>query len=200
MWTVRKTFINKGFSYNSICGKIKFLIIVISSGKKCYFVSIYLGLTQIPDNDRISWRIRGYIRCKRPLSVPGRVKKQMPEEESMKFVINRGFEKCLSLYPIKNWEPLFTDISKLNDFDPKVREFRRYFLNGATIVEPDSAGRLLVPPNLKEHAGLEKDIVLVSAVNKVEIWDSDKYKQFFDSFSPETFSSLAKEVMSKDGN
>jgi MraZ protein len=127
--------------------------------------------------------------------LPAGFKKQLPEEDQNRFVINRGFEKCLTLYPIKNWEPLFADISKLNDFDPKVREFRRYFLNGATFVEPDSAGRLLLPPNLKEQAGLEKDIVLVAAVNKIEIWDSNKYKQLFESFSPEAFSNLANEVM-----
>lgn len=70
-------------------------------------------------------------------------------------------------------------------------------MNGATEVEPDSAGRLLLPPNLKEHAGLEKDIVLVSAVNKIEIWDAARYKQFFESFSSETFSSLAQQVMAQ---
>ena len=129
--------------------------------------------------------------------LPAGLKKQLPEEEPIRFVINRGFEKCLSLYPIKNWEPLFADISKLNDFDPKVREFRRYFLNGATMVEPDNAGRLLVPPNLKDHAGLQKDIVLVAAVNKIELWDSNKYHQLFDSFSAEDFSILAKDVMTK---
>ncbi len=129
--------------------------------------------------------------------LPVGFRKQLPEKEDDRFVINRGFEKCLSLYPMKSWEPLFADISKLNEFDPNVREFRRYFLNGATIVEPDSAGRLLVPPNLKEHAGLQKDIVLVAAVNKIEIWDSNKYHQLFDSFSAEDFSSLAKDVMAK---
>ena len=129
--------------------------------------------------------------------LPAGIKKQLPEGEAVRFVINRGFEKCLTLYPIQNWEPLFADISKLNDFDPKVREFRRYFLNGATFVEPDSAGRLLVPPNLKAHADLQKDIVLVAAVNKIEIWDSNKYKQLFESFSPEAFSNLGNEVMNK---
>lgn len=132
--------------------------------------------------------------------LPAGFKRQLPEEETPRFVINRGFEKCLALYPVKNWEPLFADISKLNDFDPKVREFRRYFLNGATFVEPDTAGRLLVPPNLKDHAGLQKDIVLVAAVNKIEIWDSNTYKKFFDSYSPDAFSNLAKEVMAKDNN
>lgn len=127
--------------------------------------------------------------------LPAGFKKQLGGDEIGQFVINRGFEKCLSLYPVKEWQPLFTNISNLNDFDPKVREFRRYFLNGATYVEPDTAGRILIPANLKEHAGLEKDIVLVAAVNKIEIWDSNKYKQLFDSFSPEEFSSLAMTVM-----
>jgi MraZ protein len=132
--------------------------------------------------------------------LPAGFKKQLPEEEQHRFVINRGFEKCLSLYPVKNWEPLFARIKGLNDFDPKAREFRRYFLNGATYVEPDSAGRLLLPPNLKAHADLTKDIVLVAAGDKIEIWDSNKYKQFFDSFSPEAFSLLAKDVMVNNAN
>jgi MraZ protein len=130
--------------------------------------------------------------------LPVGFKKQLPEDGNAQFVIARGFEKCLSLYPIKSWEPIFEAISGLNDFDPKVREFRRYFLNGATQMELDSAGRLLVPQNLKEYAGLEKDIVLVSAVNKIEIWDTKKYKQFFETYSSETFSSLANEVMNKN--
>lgn len=127
--------------------------------------------------------------------LPVGLRKQLPAEGGEVFVINRGFEKCLTLYPEATWNPIFSEISKLNDFDPKVREFRRYFLNGATTLELDTAGRLLVPPNLKAHAGLEKDIVLVSAVNKIEIWDKAKYEQFFESFSPETFSELAQKVM-----
>ena len=127
--------------------------------------------------------------------LPAGLKKQLPEGENTRFVINRGFEKCLTLYPMTSWEPIFSEISKLNDFDPKVREFRRYFLNGAVTVELDTASRLLVPPNLKEHASLEKDIVLVAAMNKIEIWDKNKYQQFFESFSPDSFSDLAQQVM-----
>jgi MraZ protein len=129
--------------------------------------------------------------------LPAGLKKQLPKDDAVQFVINRGFEKCLTLYPLQSWKPIFSDISKLNDFIPKVREFRRYFLNGAIQIEVDSAGRILLPKNLVEHAALEKDIVLVSAVNKIEIWDKNKYQQFFESFTPESFSSLANEVMSK---
>ncbi len=95
---------------------------------------------------------------------------------------------------MKNWEPIFDAIGRKSDFDPKVREFRRYYLNGATM-ELDSAGRLLLPKNLMEYAGLQKDILLVSAYDKIEIWDKSKYHQFFDTFSPEAFSKLANEVM-----
>jgi MraZ protein len=126
--------------------------------------------------------------------LPAGFKKQLPEGE-VRFIINRGFEKCLTLYPMQSWEPIYTKISQLNDFDPKVREFRRQFLGGATEVELDTAGRLLLPPTLKEFAALTKDIILVAATNKIEIWDAARYKQLFESFSSEAFSNLAQEVM-----
>jgi MraZ protein len=129
--------------------------------------------------------------------LPSGFKKQLPEAGQSLFVINRGFEKCLTLYPLQSWEPLYKDISLLNDFDPKVRDFRRYFLNGATQIELDSAGRVLLPKNLMEYAGLGKDIVLVSAVNKIEIWDKQKYQALFDAMSAEAYSQLANEVMNK---
>lgn len=127
--------------------------------------------------------------------LPAGFKRQLPEGEATRFVLNRGFEKCLTLYPMTSWQPLFDQISTLNDFDPKVREFRRYFLNGAVEVEPDTAGRILVPKNLAEYAHLGKDLVLAAAVNKIEIWDKTEYQKFFDSVSTADFSSLAAAVM-----
>ena len=69
--------------------------------------------------------------------LPAGFKKQLTHKSANQFVLNRGFEKCLTLYPLQSWEPIFSEISKLNDFDPKVREFRRYFLNGAIQLELD---------------------------------------------------------------
>jgi MraZ protein len=129
--------------------------------------------------------------------LPGGLKKQLPEGES-RLIISRGIEKCLTLYPLQSWEPIVARIRQLNDFDPKVREFKRLFLGGATEVELDSAGRLLLPPQLKEFAGLSKDIVLAADLDKINIWDAGKYKQFFEDFSPEAFSNLAAEVMAGD--
>ncbi len=126
--------------------------------------------------------------------LPGGFKKQLPEGEN-RFVINRGFEKCLTLYPIKSWEPIVQEFLLKNQFDKDVRDFRRQFFGGATEVELDTAGRLLLPPTLKEYANLTKDIILVAALNYIEIWDADKYKKLFEDISPEAYSKLAAEVM-----
>jgi len=132
--------------------------------------------------------------------LPAGFKKQLPEAETSRFVINRGFEKCLALYPMGTWEPLFAKINGLNEFDPKQREFRRAFLNGATYVEPDTAGRILLPPSLKMYAELQKDIVLMATGDKLEIWDSNKYKQFFDSISSDALSDLGNQVLGGSKN
>jgi MraZ protein len=131
--------------------------------------------------------------------LPAGFKKQLPEGETDRFVVNRGLEKCLTLYPMKTWEPLFARITGLNEFDPKQREFRRAFLNGATYVEPDTAGRILLPPSLKLYAELQKDIVLMATGDKLEIWDSNKYKQFFDSISSDALSDMGKDVLGGKG-
>lgn len=127
--------------------------------------------------------------------LPAAVRRKLPDLSPGVFVINRGFEKCLTLYPETSWKPIIEGISKLNDFDPNVRQFTRYFLNGATELELDTAGRLLIPPSLKEHANIDKDIVLAGSVKKIEIWDKKTYREFFDSMTSTTFSELAKLVI-----
>ena len=126
--------------------------------------------------------------------LPGSLKKQLAEGETH-FIVSRGFEKCLTLYPIKSWQGILDRISKLNDFDPKVRQFRRQFLGGATEVELDGAGRILLPATLREFALPRKEIVLAAALDRFEIWDASKYKQLFEDFSADEFSNLAQEVM-----
>ena len=130
--------------------------------------------------------------------LPAGFKRQLKEGE-INFVLNRGMEKCLTLYPLESWNAIAEKISKLNEFDPKVRAFRRTFMGGATEVELDSAGRMLLPPTLKEHAELTKDIILVAAMNKIEIWDATRYKKFFEQMAPEAFSQLAADVMTNPG-
>ena len=134
------------------------------------------------------------IDAKGRFHLPGSLKKQLVEGEN-RFIVSRGFEKCLTLYPLKSWQSILDRISQLNDFDPKVRQFRRQFLGGATEVELDAAGRILLPPTLREFALPGKEFVLAAALDRFEIWDASKYKQLFEDFSADAFSNLAQEVM-----
>jgi MraZ protein len=134
------------------------------------------------------------IDAKGRFHLPGSLKKQLVEGEN-RCIVSRGFEKCLTLYPLKSWQNILDRISQLNDFDPKVRQFRRQFLGGATEVELDAAGRILLPPTLREFALPGKEIVLAAALDRFEIWDASKYKQLFEDFSADAFSNLAQEVM-----
>jgi MraZ protein len=91
------------------------------------------------------------------------------------------------------------DLRKVNQFNKDAAAYLRYSLMGATGTELDSAGRLLIPPNLREHAGLEKEVMLISILDKIEIWDKSKYQQFFDSFTQEKYDELQQRVMGGPG-
>lgn len=129
--------------------------------------------------------------------LPAGFRKQLPEEAGDRFVINRGFENCLTLYPMDTWNALSEKMSKLNDFNPKVREFKRLFLNGANMVELDSAGRMLLPKPLQEFAGIRKEMVFSAQGNKVELWDKDTYYNYLRQRAG-SFSHLAEEVAGGD--
>jgi MraZ protein len=126
-------------------------------------------------------------------------RKQLAEGAGERFVINRGFENCLTIYPMDVWNAISEKISRLNDFKPSVREFKRLFLNGATMVEVDSADRLLLPKPLQEFAGIKKDAVLSAQGNKLELWDKDTYYNYLRQHAG-GFSKLAEEVANDFGN
>ncbi|MDQ3072126.1 MAG: division/cell wall cluster transcriptional repressor MraZ [Bacteroidota bacterium] len=126
--------------------------------------------------------------------LPTGLKKQVPQEAQDRFVVNRGFEKCLVMYPRNEWEQIAEEINKLNPYVKRNREFIRYFFRGATELTLDSASRLLLPKRLQEYAGINKDIVLFAHTNKVEIWAQELYDNVLGN-EPEDFAGLAESVM-----
>lgn len=129
------------------------------------------------------------------LMMPAPLKKQLVVGIDDGFVLKRSvFQPCLELYPMAEWEKMMQKINKLNRFVKKNNDFIRRFTAGVKIVEVDAAGRLLIPKDLVVFAGIDKDIVLSSAVNIVEIWDKDRYEQSIDD-SAVDFADLAEDVM-----
>jgi MraZ protein len=128
------------------------------------------------------------------IALPAALRKQIPPEANGRFVINRGFERHLMLYPINEWEIISTQINRLNLYVKKNREFVRYFYRGATELAVDGSGRLLLPKRLLAYAAIKEDIVLLAYANRIECWDVEVYNNLLFE-EPEDFAKLAEEIM-----
>ena len=94
-----------------------------------------------------------------------------------RLVMTADPSRCLLLYPQAAWEPIEQKLMSLSSFDARMRALQRLLVGHADDVEMDSAGRLLVPPSLRQYASLERKIVLVGQGNKFEIWDEDRWNE-----------------------
>ncbi|MBM6859670.1 division/cell wall cluster transcriptional repressor MraZ [Clostridium saudiense] len=98
-----------------------------------------------------------------------------------KFIISKGLDGCLYAYPIDEWNKFEEKLKKLPLTNKDARAFVRFFVAGATEIETDKQGRGLIPANLREYAGIEKEIVTIGALNKVEIWSKEKWESYNES-------------------
>ncbi|NLD48982.1 MAG: division/cell wall cluster transcriptional repressor MraZ [Clostridiaceae bacterium] len=97
-----------------------------------------------------------------------------------KFIITKGLENCLFAYSSEEWANLEAKIKSLPFTDKDVRAFVRFFFAGASECEVDKQGRILVPQNLRDYAGLEKDVYIIGVSNRVEVWDKNKWENYFE--------------------
>ena len=122
-------------------------------------------------------------------------KKQLAPVLQEGFVVKRAvFQPCLELYPMQEWNLMMEKINKLNRFVKKNNDFIRRFTAGVKVVEMDTSGRLLIPKDLCVFANIEKQVVLSSAINIIEIWDKENYEKAIDDAATD-FAALAEEVM-----
>lgn len=129
------------------------------------------------------------------VKLPADLTKQLEQVAHEGFVLKRSvFQPCLELYPMAKWNEIMAQLSKLNRFVRKNNDFIRRFTAGVRKLELDSAGRILIPKDLVEFAGISKDLMLSSSIDMVEIWDAEQYESVIDA-SIDDFALLAEEVM-----
>ncbi len=126
--------------------------------------------------------------------LPAGLKKQLPKDAVGKLVVNRGFEKCLTLYTRKDWDEELNGLGSLNHFNKKHRMFIRQFSNGATEIQLDNSSRMLVPKKLCEYAEIKNEAVFYAYGNRIEIWSKHLYENMMD-VDADGFADLAEEVM-----
>ncbi len=144
-------------------------------------------------------QINGTYECK--LDAKGRLmfpvafKKQLGALTDKGFIVKRSiFKKCLELYPMDEWDKEISMINKISRFKKKNVEFITKFMAWVRNVELDSTGRLLIPKDLFKFGNFEREVVLASVVNKIEIWDKSTYEEAID-YDADEFANLAEDVM-----
>ena len=114
------------------------------------------------------------IDSKKRIAIPSKFRKEIGKS----VVITRGMDECLVVYPLEEWKILADKLSKLPISQKEARRFARIILGGATKVELDKLGRILIPDYLKEYAGLNKNVVITGLYNRLEIWDKHKWETY----------------------
>ena len=106
---------------------------------------------------------------KNRMIVPSRLRAEL----GARCILTRGLDPCLYIYTVSDWEKQMEKISHLPEADPKLRAFIRHFCANAVECELDKQGRIVIPQDLKAYAGIEKELVTMGAMTKIEIWSKE---------------------------
>lgn len=96
------------------------------------------------------------------------------------FIATRGFDKCVVVYPMSVWTDFLEKIKQLPASSSDARRFKRFFTSNAAECEVDAQGRILLPQQLRDYAGLKKQIVSIGVGDRAEIWDKDLWDKYND--------------------
>lgn len=135
------------------------------------------------------------IDSKNRVSIPAKMRKFVNSEANDAFVLTRGTNGCIIVYPMDQWKELVASkLDKLNPFDPKDSRFLRMFLHEAAEDKFDNQSRLTIPKNLIEFAGINKEVLIIGMNQFIEIWNPEKYEKYLKD-SENTYDDIAIEVM-----
>lgn len=119
------------------------------------------------------------------------------DELGSRFVVTRGLDQCLFIYPMPEWEEVEKKLKQLPLTKKDARSFTRFFFSGAVECEIDKQGRINIPQPLRNYAGLEKECVVIGVSSRVELWAKDTWDTYFNE-SEESFAEIAENLMDFD--
>lgn len=128
------------------------------------------------------------------VSLPAKLRKYVSPEANDTFVVTRGFEKCLFVYPIDEWNKLEAHLRNLSSYDPQHRRFIRAILELAQESQLDSQARISIPPELREYASIQNEARIIGTLDKIELWNPKIYEEY-KSNQPESYEDIAATIM-----
>ncbi len=124
-------------------------------------------------------------------SLPARFRDVLTATGDSRLVVTPALgDPCLDVYPVQAWEQLEAKLAQLNAFDAEVIEFRRFYVSAAVECELDKQGRILVPQGMRDHAGMEKNVLWLGHGQKAELWAQQKWEQLSQKKSAEDLKAL----------
>ncbi len=121
------------------------------------------------------------IDAKGRTSVPARYRDVLNAAGERRVVVTSALDPCLVAYAPQEWAAFEERLGRLSQFDPAVKKLRRIYVSGAIECEIDDVGRILVPPTLREHARLTKDVLWAGAGKYAELWDKATWQREFET-------------------
>jgi MraZ protein len=112
------------------------------------------------------------------VSIPARFRDQIQNDHQTPLVLTLGFDQCLFLYPSDTWQKIEEKLSSMDSLNAEVRQFQRTIMRATDEVDLDQQGRIVISPVLRKEAGLGKSVVIVGLLNRIEIWDKQKYESY----------------------
>ena len=134
------------------------------------------------------------IDSKGRISIPAKLRKQISPEANDTFIMTQGTSTCIDLYPLDQWQLIEERLLKLNPFDPEDAKFIRMISQYASEDNLDSQSRILIPQILIEYAKIEKEVLILGALKKIEVWNPKIYKEYLEQTN-ETYEQIAAKVM-----
>ena len=128
------------------------------------------------------------------LIIPSRFREVMKEHYTDRLVVTRGLDKCLFLFPEDEWRTQESRFRQFSFTKQEARRFNRFYFSGATELSFDRQGRVLIPPYLKEFAGIKRDVMLAGVSNRIEIWDKEAWRKFYEEFK-ETYEQVSEKLL-----
>jgi MraZ protein len=130
------------------------------------------------------------------VNLPAKLRKYVSPEVNDTFVLTRGFERCLFVYPVDEWNKLEQNLRNLSSYNQDHRRFVRALLELASESQLDAQGRLSLPQELREYANIRSEVRVIGTLDKIELWDPAVYEEY-KTAQPDSYETIATRIMGR---
>lgn len=132
------------------------------------------------------------------LIIPSKFRDSLKEYDIANLYITRGLDKCLFLFTESEWKSQESKFKSIPFTKAEARKFNRLYFSGASQIECDKQGRILIPKYLKDFAGIKRDVMIIGVSNRIEVWSKEAWQEYYSS-SKESFEDIAERLMTQEG-